>query len=91
MNFSPADITVRLITFGIAERLSDYSAIRKGPITRRTILTIPGIANLFKEIKTLEDYARACHSREELQMMIVTQEEAEVLDSFRRFKIEDYE
>jgi hypothetical protein len=46
---------------------------------------------LVKEIKTLEDYARASHSREELQMMLVTREEAEVIDSFRRFKIEDYE
>jgi hypothetical protein len=46
---------------------------------------------LFKEIKTLEDYARSCHSREELQMMLVTREEADVIDSFRRFKIEDYE
>jgi hypothetical protein len=53
-------------------------------------LTIPGLENLFKEIKTLEDYARAHHSRDELEMVLVTREEAQVLDSFRRFKIEDY-
>jgi hypothetical protein len=47
--------------------------------------------HLFKEIKAVEDYARACHSRGELQVVLVTREEADVIDSFRRFKVEDYD
>jgi hypothetical protein len=47
--------------------------------------------DLFKEIKALEDYARACQSGDELQMVLVTREEADVIESFRRFKIEGYE
>lgn len=45
---------------------------------------------LLKEIKTLEDYGRACQSRDELQLVLVTREEADVLDSFRCFNVEDY-
>lgn len=47
--------------------------------------------HLFKEIKALEDYARASQSRDELQMVLVTREEADVIDSFRRFKVQDYD
>jgi hypothetical protein len=47
--------------------------------------------HLFKEIKALEDYARACQSGDELHMVLVTQEEADVLESFRRFKSQDYD
>jgi hypothetical protein len=47
--------------------------------------------DLFKEIKAIEDYARACRSGDELQMVLVTREEADVIESFRRFKVEDYE
>ena len=47
--------------------------------------------HLVKEIKTLEDYARASRLEGELQMVLVTREEADVLDSFRRFKFQDYD
>jgi hypothetical protein len=46
---------------------------------------------LFRDIKAVEDYARACHSRDELQVLLVTREEADVIDSFRRFKVEGYD
>ena len=46
---------------------------------------IPIMTLLLKDIKTLEDYARACLSKEEERMVLVTREEAEVLESFRRF------
>ena len=49
-------------------------------------LTIPGMTLLLKDIKTLEDYARACRSKDEERMVLVTREEADVLESFRRFK-----
>jgi hypothetical protein len=47
--------------------------------------------DLLKEITALEDYARACRLRDELQMVLVTREEADVIESFRRFKVEGYE
>jgi hypothetical protein len=47
---------------------------------------IPIMTLLLKDIKTLEDYARACLSKEEERMVLVTREEADVLESFRRFK-----
>jgi hypothetical protein len=47
---------------------------------------IPIMTLLLKDIKTLEDYARACLSKEEERMALVTREEADVLESFRRFK-----
>ena len=50
---------------------------------------IPGMTLLLKDIKTVEDYARACQSREEERMVLVTREEADVLESFRRFKTQD--
>jgi hypothetical protein len=43
-----------------------------------------------KDIKSMEDHARAHRSKEELRMVVVTPEEADVLDSFRRFK-QDYD
>ena len=46
---------------------------------------------MVKEIKTLEDHARAYRSGDELKMVFVTREEADVLDSFRRFKFQDYD
>jgi len=52
---------------------------------------IPGMAHLFKDIKAVEDYARACQSREEMRMVLVTREEADVIDSFRRFKDQELE
>jgi hypothetical protein len=56
---------------------------------RRTSVTIPGLTELLKDIKTLEDHARASRSKEELRMVVVTPEEADVIESFRRFK-QDY-
>ena len=50
---------------------------------------IPGIQDLVKEIKALEDYARASRSGDELQMVLVTREEADVIESFRRFQFQD--
>jgi len=46
---------------------------------------------LLRDIKTLEDYARALQSTEEERMMLVTREEADVLESFRRFKTQEYD
>ena len=53
-------------------------------------MMIPGMAQLLEQIKVLEDYARACRSKEELRMVLVTAEEADVIDSFRRFKAQEY-
>jgi hypothetical protein len=51
---------------------------------------IPGISELLEDVKALEDWARACRSKGELRMILVTAEEVEVLDSFRRFKAGEY-
>jgi hypothetical protein len=51
---------------------------------------MPGISELLEDIKALEDYARACRSRGELRMVLVTAEEVDVIDSFRRFKAQEY-
>jgi len=52
-------------------------------------LIIPGMPQLRKDIKVIEDYARACQSTEEIRTMLLTREEADVIESFRRFKAED--
>ncbi len=54
-------------------------------------MMIPGMSELLKDIKTLEDYARACRSSGEDQMVLLTQEEVDVIESFRRFKAQDYD
>jgi hypothetical protein len=54
-------------------------------------MMIPGMSQLAKEIKTLEDHARACQSGEEGQMVLLTREEADVVESYRRFKAQDYD
>ncbi len=54
-------------------------------------MTIPGMSELLRDIKTLEDYARAGRSRGEEQMVLLTREEVEVIESFRRFKAQDYD
>jgi hypothetical protein len=64
------------------------SAYREGHKGRRSTM-IPGLTELLKDIKSLEDHARAARSREELRMVIVTREEADVIESFRQFK-QDY-
>lgn len=55
---------------------------------KREAVDIPGLTALLKDVKTLEDYARACLSREE-ERMGVTREEADVLESFRRFMAQE--
>jgi hypothetical protein len=51
---------------------------------------IPGISRLLEDLKALEDHARAYRSRGELRMVLVTEEEADVVDSFRRFMAQEY-
>ena len=81
-------ITVAIVRFGVLERLL---CLNRGPLKGRRIVMIPGMAHLLKDIKAVEDYARACQSREEMRMVLVTREEADVIDSFRRFKNQDLE
>ena len=52
---------------------------------------IPGMADLLKEIKALEDFIRASQSTEEGRMVLLTREERDVIESFRRFKAQDYD
>ena len=47
------------------------------------------MSQLLKDINALEDYARTCQPRDELRLF-VTAEEADVIDSFRRFKAQEY-
>jgi len=54
-------------------------------------MMIPGLSHLLKDIKALEDYGRACQSREEERMVRLTREEVDVIESFRRFKAQDYD
>ncbi len=54
-------------------------------------MVVPGMSDLFKSIKTLEDHARARRLGDEARMMLLTREEAEVVESFRRFKDQEYE
>lgn len=54
-------------------------------------MTIPGLSELARDIKALEDHARACHSREEERMLLLTREEVDVIESFRRFKAQQYD
>jgi hypothetical protein len=51
---------------------------------------IPGMSQLQDAIKELENYARAERSKGELRMVLVTAEEADVIDSYRRFLTEEY-
>jgi hypothetical protein len=52
---------------------------------------IPGMSNLLKDIKVLEDYGRACQLREEVRMVLLTREEEDVIESFRRFRAQEYD
>jgi hypothetical protein len=52
-------------------------------------MIIPGMPHLLKDVKALEDHARACLLREELEMVLLTREEADVVESFRRFKAQE--
>jgi len=46
---------------------------------------VSAVQDLLKDIKILEDYARACQSGEELRIVPLTREEVDVIASFRRF------
>ena len=52
-------------------------------------MTLPGVSQLLADIKVMEDLARACRSGEDVRMVILTREEAEVIDSYRRFRTEE--
>jgi hypothetical protein len=52
---------------------------------------IPGMPDLFKAIKAVEDHARACQSSEEQRMVLLTREEVDVIKSFRRFKAQEHD
>jgi hypothetical protein len=67
-----------------------HSAIREAT-KREKIVMIPGMTQLLKDIKRMEDLVRDNQSREEFRTVIVTREEADVIDSFRRFKAQDYD
>ncbi|MGB6678948.1 MAG: hypothetical protein WBE44_19800 [Terriglobales bacterium] len=54
-------------------------------------MILPGMPDLLKDIKVLEDYGRACRLREEARMVLLTREEEDVIESFRRFKSEEYD
>lgn len=53
-------------------------------------MIIPVVSQLLEDIKALEDYARAHRLKDELRMVLVTREEEDVIDSFRRFKAQEY-
>jgi hypothetical protein len=50
---------------------------------------MPGIAQLVEDIKVLEDLVRSYQRKEEVRMMFITSEEADVIESYRRFKAEE--
>jgi histone deacetylase complex regulatory component SIN3 len=56
-------------------------------------VTIPGLSDLLKDIKTLEDHAKAAHSIDEVETRVVrlTREEADVVESYRRFLAQDFD
>ena len=54
-------------------------------------MTIPGLNELLRDIKTLEDHAKERRSPEETRVVLLTREEADVVESYRRFKTQDYD
>lgn len=54
-------------------------------------MVIPGLQDLLRDIKRLEDYAKAYQSRDEAQILPITSEEAEVIRSYRRFLAQEDE
>jgi len=54
-------------------------------------MMFPGMSELLRDIKVLEGYAQACRVGEDTRMVLVTREEADVIESFRRFKAQDYD
>ncbi len=66
--------------------------LHREPLIRGTMgMMFPGLSELLRDIKVLEDYARACQPGEDARMVLVTREEADVIESFRRFMAQDYE
>ena len=53
-------------------------------------MVIPGLLQLVKDLKAIEEHAQACRSGEEERMVRLTREEVDVIESFRRFKAQDY-
>jgi hypothetical protein len=49
------------------------------------------MSQLLNDLRALEIFAQARQSTEEVRMVFVTREEADVIDSFRRFKAQDYD
>jgi hypothetical protein len=49
-----------------------------------------GISQLLEDVKALEEYTRACRSGQELRLVLITAEEVDVIESFRRFKAQEY-
>jgi hypothetical protein len=54
-------------------------------------MEVPGLSDLLRSIKALEDHGRARRSGDDLRMVVLTREEEEVIESFRRFKAQEYE
>jgi len=54
-------------------------------------MMIPGLSQLAKDLKAVEDHARACQSGDEERIVRLTREEVDVIESFRRFKAQDYD
>ena len=52
-------------------------------------MMVPGMPQFRRDIRIIEDYARACQSEEEIRMVLLTREEQDVIESFRRFKAQD--
>jgi hypothetical protein len=52
-------------------------------------MTLPGVSELLAEIKAVEDFARACRSQGDVRLVTITREEAEVIESYRRFRSEE--
>jgi hypothetical protein len=46
---------------------------------------IMGMQELMREVRTLENYIRACQAGEDLRSVPLTREEVEVVASYRRF------
>lgn len=52
-------------------------------------MIVPGLQELLRDIKLLENYARACQLGEEMRIVPLTREEVDVIASFRRFMDEE--
>ncbi len=57
-------------------------------VRRTSEKMILGVQELMREVKMLEDYARACRAGEDMRSVPLTREEVEVVASYRRFMSE---